>query len=163
MSDEGRYSNIRDFAQSSLPVVPPAGKRPANAEDRDLTMGIRRRNDQIVALPFAKLKTGFHLYGGVLGWSMSHGEPAVLVRGRRVWHRRRMSPVTVLSDYLPTVDCHETFKSAVGRNFGIRRNFVDCSNANASFRSVGSLHALPKNEIPTGNPNTEPAGTVTLG
>ena len=29
--------------------------------------------------------------------------------------------------------------------------------------SVGSLHARPKNEIPTGSPNAKPAGTVMCG
>ena len=33
----------------------------------------------------------------------------------------------------------------------------------ASLISVGSLHARPKKEIPTGSPNTKPAGTLMLG
>ena len=40
---------------------------------------------------------------------------------------------------------------------------VACSNAYANLISAGSLHARPKNEIPTGNPKTSPAGTLILG
>ena len=55
------------------------------------------------------------------------------------------------------------FNSDVAKNFGVLRECVDCSKAYANFSSVGSLHAQPKNDIPTGNPKTNPAGTVTLG
>jgi hypothetical protein len=43
---------------------------------------------------------------------------------------------------------------------GAFRALVACSNANAIFNSVGSLHARPKNEIPTGSPNRLPAVTL---
>ena len=43
---------------------------------------------------------------------------------------------------------------------GSRRCFVACSNANAMAINCGSLHAVPTNEIPTGKPRTNPAGTV---
>ena len=49
---------------------------------------------------------------------------------------------------------------AVGKHFGGARNFVAWSNAKASLSSVGSLHARPKNELPTGSPETNPAGAV---
>ena len=58
--------------------------------------------------------------------------------------------------------CH-TFTSAVGKNWGGFRFFVACSNAKASLMSFASLHALPKNDTPTGNQKTKPAGTVMLG
>jgi hypothetical protein len=53
--------------------------------------------------------------------------------------------------------------SAVAKNFGGFRKSVACSNAYANLSNVGSLHARPKKDIPTGNPDTNPAGTVTLG
>jgi len=53
--------------------------------------------------------------------------------------------------------------SAVVKNFGGLRECVACSKAYANFSSAGSLHARPKNEMPTGNPKTNPAGTVMLG
>src|SRR4029079_13008382 len=53
--------------------------------------------------------------------------------------------------------------SAVGRNFGGRRFCVACSNAYASLKSFGSLHARPMKLTPTGNPKTNPAGTVMGG
>src|SRR5439155_265096 len=51
-------------------------------------------------------------------------------------------------------------RSAAGMNLGGRRCFVACSNAYAIFMSAGSLHTLPKNEIPIGKPKTKPAGTL---
>ncbi len=54
-------------------------------------------------------------------------------------------------------------RSAVARNRGGLRDLVSPSKAWASFKSTGSLHARPKNEIPTGSPRTRPAGTVMLG
>ena len=54
-------------------------------------------------------------------------------------------------------------RSAAGMNLGGRRCFVACSNAYAIFMSAGSLHALPKNEIPIGKPKTKPAGTLMFG
>ena len=48
-------------------------------------------------------------------------------------------------------------------NSGFFRAFVACSNAYANLSSAGSLHAPAKNEIPTGSPNAEPAGTVMCG
>jgi hypothetical protein len=53
--------------------------------------------------------------------------------------------------------------SAVDKNLGGFRDRVACSKAYANLRSVGSLHSSPKNEIPIGNPKTNPAGTVMLG
>jgi hypothetical protein len=53
--------------------------------------------------------------------------------------------------------------STVSKNFGGLRECVACSKAYAYLRSAGSLHAAPKNDIPTGNPKTNPAGTVMLG
>ncbi len=41
-----------------------------------------------------------------------------------------------------------------GANVGGWRCFVACSYAYASLISVGSLHARPKNDIPTGRPRT---------
>src|ERR1022692_4065261 len=56
------------------------------------------------------------------------------------------------------------FNSTVGKNFGAFLTFVACSNEYASLMSTPSLHARPKNEIPTGSaPHANPAGTVTLG
>ena len=52
---------------------------------------------------------------------------------------------------------------AVARKRGARRWRVACSKAYAMRIRVGSLHARPKNETPTGRPWTKPAGTVTLG
>ena len=72
-------------------------------------------------------------------------------------------------DPLDWPDCHDhisfrlTRTSVTGRNRGGLRCFVACSKAYASFRSTGSLQARPKNDIPTGRPNTDPAGTVMLG
>src|ERR1700751_795907 len=51
----------------------------------------------------------------------------------------------------------------VGRNPGDRRALVACSKAKARRSNLGSLQARPKNEIPTGNPEMEPAGPVMLG
>ena len=48
-------------------------------------------------------------------------------------------------------------------NVGGRRARLACSNAKAMRSSVGSLHARPKNDMPTGSPDTKPAGTVMLG
>ena len=53
--------------------------------------------------------------------------------------------------------------SAVASNRGTLRTFVACSKAYASLISVGSLHAGPMKESPTGNPKAWPAGTVMLG
>src|SRR2546427_4691806 len=58
---------------------------------------------------------------------------------------------------------HYLFSSTLGKNCGDLRNFVACSNAYASLISVGSLHARPKNEIPTGRPKAKPAGTLMFG
>ena len=38
-----------------------------------------------------------------------------------------------------------------------------CSYAYASFSSIGSLHAPPTKESPTGRPCTKPIGTVMCG
>jgi hypothetical protein len=54
-------------------------------------------------------------------------------------------------------------KFAVDKNFGDFRTLVACSNPYARLINVGSLHARPKNEIPTGKPKTYPIGTLTLG
>src|SRR5262245_26882722 len=51
----------------------------------------------------------------------------------------------------------------VVRKRGGRRALVACSKANAMRNNLGSVQARPKNEIPTGRPNTKPAGTVMLG
>ena len=53
--------------------------------------------------------------------------------------------------------------SAVGRNRGGFLARLACSYAYANLMSFGSLQARPKNDTPTGMPNTKPAGTVTLG
>jgi hypothetical protein len=53
--------------------------------------------------------------------------------------------------------------SALARNRGGWRAWNACSNAKASLISVDSWWAPPKNEMPTGSPNTYPAGTVMLG
>ena len=53
--------------------------------------------------------------------------------------------------------------SSVGKNCGGRRALVSCSKAKAMDRSFGSLQARPKKDMPTGKPNTNPAGTVMLG
>src|SRR5690348_3864177 len=53
--------------------------------------------------------------------------------------------------------------STVRANPGRRRAFLACSKLYASFSNIGSLHADPKNEIPTGKPRTKPAGTVMCG
>ena len=50
----------------------------------------------------------------------------------------------------------------VGSKRGGLRTFVVCSNAYASPINVASLHWPPMNEIPTGRPWMNPAGTVTL-
>src|SRR6266404_2144686 len=42
--------------------------------------------------------------------------------------------------------------SIVGRKRGFCRAFVSCSNEYAILNNVGSLHARPKKEIPTGSP-----------
>src|SRR6266498_2761193 len=55
------------------------------------------------------------------------------------------------------------FKIAVGKNLGVLRSCVACSNAYANLRSVGSCHALAMKERPTGKPNMNPAGTVICG
>src|SRR3954468_23838201 len=52
---------------------------------------------------------------------------------------------------------------AVSRNCGFCRAFTSCSNPYAIFRSTASLHARPKNEIPTGSPKINPAGTLIFG
>jgi sporulation protein YlmC with PRC-barrel domain len=51
----------------------------------------------------------------------------------------------------------------LGRNAGGFLTFVSCSNPYAILISVGSLHARPKNEMPTGSPKTNPAGTLIFG
>src|SRR6202050_4156564 len=59
--------------------------------------------------------------------------------------------------------CRLFIDQTLSKNPGGLRALVTCSNAYASLISVGSLHALPKNEIPTGKPATNPAGTVMWG
>ena len=56
-----------------------------------------------------------------------------------------------------------THSFRVGKNLGGLRPWIVCSSPNAIFSRVGSLHARPKNEIPTGKPKTNPAGTVISG
>jgi hypothetical protein len=58
---------------------------------------------------------------------------------------------------------YRAWRGAVAKKRGGRRIVVACSYANASFTSVGSLHADAKNDTPTGKPNTNPAGTVMCG
>jgi hypothetical protein len=58
---------------------------------------------------------------------------------------------------------YRTWTGAFAKKRGGRRIVVACSYANASFTSVGSLHADAKNDTPTGKPNTNPAGTVMCG
>src|SRR5574337_959742 len=55
------------------------------------------------------------------------------------------------------------WKFTLGRNLGGFRTWVACSKAYASLISLGSCHAPAKNEMPTGNPKTNPAGTVMCG
>src|SRR3954469_12410606 len=55
------------------------------------------------------------------------------------------------------------YLSADGRNVGALRCFVACSYAYASLISVGSLHARPKNDKPTGRALASPIGTVMCG
>src|SRR4029077_12771114 len=45
-----------------------------------------------------------------------------------------------------------TYGSTCAKNRGGLRNFVACSKAYASLINTGSLHARPKNEMPTGKP-----------
>src|SRR5260370_5455772 len=52
------------------------------------------------------------------------------------------------SDLIYTLSLQTNF--AVAKNCGARRALVACSNANANLIKVDSLHARPKNEIPTG-------------
>ena len=52
---------------------------------------------------------------------------------------------------------------SVDRNSGLVLAGTPASKPEASLISVGSLHARPMNEIPTGSPNGVPAGTVTMG
>jgi len=52
---------------------------------------------------------------------------------------------------------------ALAKNCGGVRAFVACSKAYANRMSTASDHARPKNDIPTGKPKTNPAGTVMLG
>jgi hypothetical protein len=58
---------------------------------------------------------------------------------------------------------HLPHSLSVGKNRGGFLAWIDCSNPYAIFSSVGSLHARPKKEIPTGKPKTNPAGTVISG
>jgi hypothetical protein len=51
----------------------------------------------------------------------------------------------------------------LGMNRGGLLAWIVCSKPYAIFSRVGSLHARPKNETPTGKPKTNPAGTVTSG
>jgi len=44
------------------------------------------------------------------------------------------------------------YASTCGKNRGALRNFVACSKEYANLINTGSLHARPKNEIPTGKP-----------
>ena len=53
--------------------------------------------------------------------------------------------------------------TSVGKKRGALRALVACSNAKAHLNKIGSLKARPKNESPTGSPNTSPAGTVMCG
>jgi hypothetical protein len=55
------------------------------------------------------------------------------------------------------------YPSTCARNFGAFRNFVACSKLYASLIKTGSLHARPKNEIPTGKPKSNPAVTLIFG
>src|SRR5579859_7442770 len=70
--------------------------------------------------------------------------------------RRRTFTGTVFPDRSP-------HSFSVGKNLGGLRPCTVCSNPYAIFSNVGSLQARPKNEIPTGKPNTNPAGTVISG
>src|ERR1700749_4250121 len=50
-----------------------------------------------------------------------------------------------------------------GKKRGALRCLVACSYAYPALISVGSLHAVPINDPPTGNPNSSPIGTVMCG
>jgi hypothetical protein len=53
--------------------------------------------------------------------------------------------------------------AAVGKNFGVLRALVACSNEYAILIRVPSENARPKNEIPIGSSRANPAGTVMFG
>jgi len=64
---------------------------------------------------------------------------------------------------MPTGESQGVVQPTVVKNLGGRRAWVACSKAKASLSSVGSLYARPKNERPSGSPNTCPTGTVIFG
>ena len=51
----------------------------------------------------------------------------------------------------------------LARNFGDCLTLIACSKAPAIRIKVGSLQARPKNEMPTGNPEMNPAVTLMFG
>src|SRR5438552_2210302 len=54
-------------------------------------------------------------------------------------------------------------KGNVARNFGGLRAWVTASKPDASLIKVGSLNAVPMNEIPTGVPKENPIATLMMG
>src|ERR1700682_673001 len=82
------------------------------------------------------------------------------------WKLRPVDGPTLL-DPRKKLDAHlrffYPFTSILAKNRGAFLAFVACSNPYASRINTGSLHARPKNEIPTGKPNTNPAGTLMFG
>jgi hypothetical protein len=56
-----------------------------------------------------------------------------------------------------------SYASTCAKNRGAFLNFVACSKLCASLIRTGSLHARPKNEIPTGKPKSNPAVTLIFG
>ncbi len=91
------------------------------------------------------------------GWLMCHS------RGSLVGTHGDLGGASSPQQRIPTYRQAMPWTSAEGGNPGGRRTRVDCSNAYASRISNASLQALPKNEMPTGSPCTNPAGTVMLG
>ena len=56
-----------------------------------------------------------------------------------------------------------SYNTAVRAYVGACRALAACSNAYAMRINFASVHARPKNEMPTGSPNAYPAGTVIDG
>ena len=75
--------------------------------------------------------------------------------------------VGMLGDLASAVSRNGTDPTGLGeRASSLRfaaRFFDACSNAYASLKSFGSLHARPMKLTPTGIPKTNPAGTVMCG
>src|SRR5437867_3285598 len=96
---------------------------------------------------------------GSRGWSMSTGWRKKRLPSCEIFCHPERSEGSAFSQPCASQDD----RAALAANVGGRRALDACSYAYASFNNVGSLHARPMNDNPTGSPCTSPIGTVMCG